>query len=102
MQAIPGLQSLHEKYKDQGLVVIGVNPIDNNDQDFADFLKKRNVTYTIVFADKMLPETYHVSGYPTFYLVDKNGMIVHCSAGYGPGKEEHLESLITMHLKHMN
>jgi thiol-disulfide isomerase/thioredoxin len=102
MQAIPALQSLHEKYKDQGLIVIGVNPYDTNDEAFSAFLKKRNVSYTVVFSDKELPKAYQVSGYPTLYLIDKNGMIVHGSTGYGPGTEGKLESLISMHLKHMN
>ena len=35
-----------------------------------------------------LAKQFDVKGYPTFYLIDKNGEVIHKSAGYGDGTEE--------------
>lgn len=98
MQALPGLQSLHEKYQSKGLHVVGVNPYDKDPDDLAKFLKKRNVSYPVILTDKKFPETYNVSGYPTMYLVDQNGVIIHAQVGYGEGTEKKLEKIIRQHL----
>ncbi|MDF1698591.1 MAG: TlpA disulfide reductase family protein [Saprospiraceae bacterium] len=95
MQAIPGLQALHEKYGDKGLNVIGIDPFDTIEEDNIDeFLTKRGVTYTILLSDRDIPKTYNVSGYPTLYLVDKGGKILHAQVGYGKESEKELEDKI--------
>ncbi|MBQ6727132.1 MAG: redoxin domain-containing protein [Bacteroidales bacterium] len=90
--ALPCLQSLHEKYKDKGFVMIGIDPIDDPVKaKMADFLAKRDVTYTVLFSDRELPKEYHVSGYPTLYFIDRNGNIVHTQIGFSTTLEEELE-----------
>ena len=37
---------------------------------------------------------YKVSGYPTIYLVDKNGDIFHSHVGYSKEMEEKIEHII--------
>ena len=91
--AMPVLQSLHEKYKDKGFVMIGIDPIDDPVKDeMADFLAKRDITYTILFAERELSNTYRVSGYPTLYFLDREGKIAKMHRGYGKGMEEELEA----------
>jgi len=90
--ALPCLQSLHERYKDKGFVMIGIDPIDDPVKGkMADFLAKRDVTYTVLFSDRELPKEYHVSGYPTLYFIDRNGNIVHTQIGFSTTLEEELE-----------
>ncbi len=90
--ALPCLQSLHEKYKDKGFVMIGIDPIDDPVKaKMADFLAKRDVTYTVLFSDRKLPKEYHVSGYPTLYFIDRNGNIVYTQIGFSTTLEEELE-----------
>ena len=90
--ALPCLQSLHEKYKDKGFVMIGIDPYDDPVKGkMADFLAKRDVTYTVLFSDRELPKEYHVSGYPTLYFIDRNGNIVHTQIGFSTTLEEELE-----------
>ena len=91
--AMPILQSLHEKYKDKGFMMIGIDPIDHPDEDeMADFLAKRGITYTILFAERELSSTYRVSGYPTLYFLDREGKIAKMHIGFGKGMEEELEA----------
>ena len=95
MLALPALQNLHVKYKDKGLHVIGIDPYDTKeDDDIENFLSKRGVTYTILLSGKDVAKKYHVSGYPTLYLIDKNGKIISSQVGYGEGTEEKLEQII--------
>lgn len=97
MKALPVLQSLHEKYGSSGLKVIGIDPYDRP-KEMEEFLQKRGVTYEIVFSDKLLPATYHVQGYPTMYLLDEAGKIIHAHTGIGEPTESTLEKVILEHL----
>ena len=91
--ALPVLQSLHEKYKDKGFMMIGIDPIDDPVEDeMADFLAKRDITYTILFAERELSSTYRIAGYPTLFFLDREGKIVKIHRGYRKDMEEELES----------
>lgn len=94
MQALPALQSLHERYKDQGLVVIGMDPYDDKEDNLPDFLAKRDVDYTVLYASRDIAKAYRVNGYPTMFLIDKEGKIIHIQEGYGEGTEARLEEII--------
>ena len=99
MLALPGLQKLHEKYKDKGLNVIGIDPFDSIEKDdIANFLKKRGVTYTILLGGNDVANTYNVSGYPTIYLIDKKGKIIATTPGYRENMEDRLEEIILEYL----
>lgn len=98
MQALPGLQALNEKYKNQGLRVIGIDPYDKKEDDIVAFLAKRGVTYTVLLGGKDAAKVYHVSGYPTMYLIDKAGKIAFVQVGYGKEVDDILEEVIKKHL----
>ena len=91
--AMPILQNLHEKYKDKGFMMIGIDPIDDPEKDeMADFLAKRDITYTILFSERELSGTYRIAGYPTLYFLDREGKIAKMHRGYGKDMEEELET----------
>ena len=93
--ALPVLQSLHEKYKDKGFVMIGIDPVDDPEKvDMSDFFAKRGITYTILFAKQELSEVYHVSGYPTLFFIDRDGKIAKIVNGFSKEMEETLEKTI--------
>lgn len=94
MLALPGLQRLHEKYGDRGLTVVGINPFDTAEDDIGAFLAKRGVTYTVLLGAKEVAKQYRVTAYPTLYLIDRNGVIVHVQEGYGEEAEKELEEVI--------
>ena len=98
--AMPVLQRLHEKYKDQGLAVIGIDPIDDPVKDnMADFLAKRGIDYTVVFSDRELPQKYHVTGYPTLFFINEKGKIEKVHEGFSASMEEEVEKQIQKMLK---
>lgn len=98
--AMPVLQRLHEKYKDQGLVVIGIDPIDDPVKDnMADFLAKRGIDYTVLFSSRNLPQEYHVTGYPTLFFINAKGKIEKVHEGFSQTMEQELEEQIQKMLK---
>ena len=98
--ALPTLQRMHEKYKDQGVVIIGIDPIDDPVKDeMADFIEKRSVGYTVVFSDRELPQKYRVTGYPTLFFINREGKIVKYHEGFSASMEEEVEKQIQKMLK---
>jgi thiol-disulfide isomerase/thioredoxin len=97
MQALPKVEALYEKYKEKGLVIIGIDPYDKKEDGIEKFLSKRGVNYTVLLKGKDVAKDYHVSGYPTVYLIDKNGKILFSMAGYSSG-EDMLDGIIKRNL----
>ena len=90
--ALPTLQRLHEKYKNQGFVMIGIDPYDDPQKDgMSDFLAKRNITYTVLFADRKLTEAYRVNVYPTLFFIGRDGKIAKMEKGFVKDKENTIE-----------
>ena len=98
MLALPSLQALNEKYKDQGLEVIGIDPYDSKENGLEEFLAKRNVSYTVLLGGKDAALEYRVSAYPTMFLIDRSGKIIFIQVGYGDETEKTLEDLIIKNL----
>ena len=90
--ALPVLQRLHEKYRDRGFVMIGIDPYDDPEKDaMADFLSKRGISYTVLFSDHDLAEKYRVGAYPTLFFLDRKGRIVKIEEGFSPEQEDAIE-----------
>jgi peroxiredoxin len=85
---IPTLKSLQAKYKEKGLVVLGVSIDDSSPKEVAAFTKEHQFTYPVVLTggqDK-IPDGYNIFGLPAAYLIDANGTVI--KKYYGP-KDEH-------------
>ena len=90
--ALPALQRLYEKYKDQGVMLLGIDPIDDPVKDeMADFLAKRGISYTVLFSERELSSTYRIVAYPTLFFIDRDGNIAKVHRGYHPSLEEAIE-----------
>jgi thiol-disulfide isomerase/thioredoxin len=95
----PTLQKLHKKYNNKGLNIIGIDPYDTKEKDDIDnFLAKHGVTYTILLGGEDVAKEYHVSGYPTIYLIDKEGKIIFTQVGYGENTADKIEKIISANL----
>ena len=97
--ALPILLSLHEKYKDRGVVVVGIDPYDNPVKDeMVTFLAKRGITYTVLFSDHELSKAYRVHAFPTLFILDRDGKIVEIHTGFskemGTELEEQLQKML--------
>jgi thiol-disulfide isomerase/thioredoxin len=91
--SIPHLIELHEKYADQGLVIVGHT--DGSSMDVEGFVKKKGMPY-IVSVGADIGDAYGVTGIPHVVVIDPDGKI----AWQGhPGALQ--ESTITSALKNV-
>ncbi len=75
-KSLPALDRLQAKYKDQGLVVVGVS-LDDDVANAANFLDRVPVSFTVL-SDTVgtSAEAYHVVAMPTSFILDAEGAIV--------------------------
>jgi peroxiredoxin len=97
--AMTNLIDLQNKYRDLGVIILGIDPIDKNAGELNDFLKGKGVNYPILLGTKEVIGDYKVSSYPTLYLIDKKGKILFNMAGYGVGYEAVIENFIIQAIK---
>jgi len=90
---MPHLQAIHEQYKDQDVVVIGVNAWENDDP--VALMKARNWDYLLLLNGDQVAADYQVTGIPTMVVIDQEGKIVQRKVGAGPGVKDELASTIT-------
>ena len=84
-EEMPVLNRLQERYREQGLVVIGVN-VDNNVRNARTFLRRTPVQFRIVHdPGKEVADRYNPPRMPSSYLVDRRGVIRHVHEGFRSG-----------------
>ncbi len=72
---IPDLKKLYAKYKGQGFVIVGVS-MDSMGRDIvAPFVKAHGIDYPILVSGGDPPPGYPVPGFPTGFLIDRQGMV---------------------------
>lgn len=98
-EALPHYNKLYLKYKDQGLVVIGINEDDDIKERDA-FLKTTSLAIPLYYdKDKSLIQDFKVQALPTLYVFDKNLKPVAFYRGYKTENSQALESQILKLLK---
>lgn len=72
---MPALQKTYEKYKDQGLVVIGVN-IGEAPVSVESFVNQYKLTFPILLdRDMQITKLYRITPIPTTFFIDREGKI---------------------------
>ncbi len=86
---IPYVESIHEKYKNKGAVVIGIDLDGPSKRNVvAQFIKTHGITYLIIGDNGTVANEYGVSGIPRFFIIDKYGRLAFTLAGYRKNMEE--------------
>jgi cytochrome c biogenesis protein CcmG/thiol:disulfide interchange protein DsbE len=84
-QEMPDLQAAYERYKEDGLVVVGLN-LSESRLTVHRFLADVPVTFPILIDEKnRVEDLYHIIPLPTTYFIDKSGKIVHKREGQMSG-----------------
>ncbi|MCD6596697.1 MAG: TlpA family protein disulfide reductase [Bacteroidales bacterium] len=89
VKAMPALSDLNAKYKDQGLKIFGFNSVDNQPRSLDNldkFLGKRDLSYDVILIKPSVDISYKINGYPTMYVIDKEGKIAFVEVGFDEGK----------------
>ncbi|MGH9960793.1 MAG: TlpA family protein disulfide reductase, partial [Pyrinomonadaceae bacterium] len=93
IQAMPGLQSLHERYNSRGVVVFGVNTWEESNP--VEFMKRSGYTYGLLLKGEDVAQAYRVGSLPTLYVIGVDGKVIRRASGIDDG----LAGLIEKHLK---
>ena len=90
---MPIIQSLHEKYKDQGVAVLGIAVADN-EGDPIGYMRRNGFTYTLLLGGDETAALYRAEVLPTLYIIGRDGRIVHAEYGFREDAKDNLESII--------
>lgn len=79
---MPALQQLATAYAPRGLVLLGLS-VDRGAPEQVDaFLRERGITYPVAIVDGEVIRAFGgVRGYPTSYLLDRDGVLRHTVMG---------------------
>jgi thiol-disulfide isomerase/thioredoxin len=88
VNTLPHVTKLQEKYKDKGLVIIGVHSpefaFEKSTANIAAAIKRHGITYPVAQDNDFATwNAYRNRFWPAQYIVDKNGKIVFEHAGEG-------------------
>jgi peroxiredoxin len=73
---IPGYVALQKKYGADGLVVVGVSVDTDGVGPVKKFIKDIGINYIVVMADDSIQDAYGpIQGYPTTFIIDRDGKI---------------------------
>ena len=93
-QSFPWMNAMQDKYRSQGLQVIGVN-VDAKSDDVKKFLAQNPAKFTVAFdANGLTPKSYGVKGMPTSFLVGRDGKVILQHQGFKEADRELLEKQI--------
>jgi thiol-disulfide isomerase/thioredoxin len=99
-RAIPKLNGLASKYKDQGVRFLGIN-VDSprNDAKVKPFVHTYKIKYPVLRdPNSEYSSEVNITGLPTLLMVDGENKIVYIHQGYRPGDENVIEKEIKKHL----
>ncbi|OBY65566.1 hypothetical protein LPB3_04185 [Polaribacter vadi] len=102
IKSIPQLNNIYKKYESKGVKLFGVNDIDTDSLSRAlliPFRQKEKINYPIVLTDKSISEKYKIVGYPTLYIINKDGEIEFSKLGYSENLEKEVDSILNKILK---
>lgn len=97
LRSLPEVNTLYERYKDQGFSVIAIT-IDDPVEDALDFLldMETPLAYRVALDQTAeVMDQYAVVGMPTSFLIDREGVVRMVHKGFREGDTELLEQKLT-------
>jgi peroxiredoxin len=86
------LESLHQKYKDQGVKILGLAVKESNDQNPINYMKEHKLTYGLLLQADPVAKAYRVKLFPTYVVIGRDGAIAAIST---QNKEEEAKAELT-------
>lgn len=78
--SISNLQTLYEH--NQQIDVIAIALDFTSEKDVIDFTNKHQLTFPIALGNETIKQAFDISGYPSYYVINKDNVIVSKSMGY--------------------
>jgi thiol-disulfide isomerase/thioredoxin len=91
-KAIPHIAAIYAKYRDEGLVVLGLN--DEADRAKVEEFAKDRIPYAVLLNAREQFAEYGVTGIPTLFYIDKEGKVRYRDVGFTDGDEQEVDRSI--------
>lgn len=79
---LPVVLSVHNKYNATGLSVVYLNAVDKANEKFKKYVEQNNMLFPCVMVSGDVASQFGVEGYPSYFLVDKNNVVVYSESGF--------------------
>jgi peroxiredoxin len=90
-EEMPVLERLHRRYRERGLVVVGVS-VDRTERNARAFLRRTRVSFPIIHdASHRIANRYSPPKMPSSYIIDRRGIIRHIHEGFQPSDAQRIE-----------
>jgi thiol-disulfide isomerase/thioredoxin len=81
--SMPHLESIHHRYADDGLIVLGLSVDESDPADVRRFAEKLGVRFRIALADEKVLDQYGpIRQIPTTFFINRRGEVVRRTVGY--------------------
>jgi peroxiredoxin len=93
----PSIQKIADTYRAQGLSVVYINILPEQDNLVRDWQNDHHYTFPVLVgaSTQSVGKDYSVSATPTHYLLGPNGRVLATRSGFQPGDEKTLEEEVT-------
>jgi thiol-disulfide isomerase/thioredoxin len=93
--AMPGVQSLHEKYQGKPVSIFGVDTFEPGAGDkAAKYMQEKKYTYGLLLEGDSLAKKYGIGSIPTFVLIGRDGKVIYTGVGFHQGHEKDVAEMI--------
>lgn len=99
IKAMPAIQKVHEQFKGQPVVVLGMNYEGDPRADPAAFMEKNTFTYGLILNAQEVAPAYKVNSWPTLYVIGGDGRVLFSKGGFSPNLERELAEVIQRGVK---
>lgn len=81
VEEMPMIEQFYKQYKDQGLVVLGLN-LNEPRVTVRSFVRETGVTFPVLLDHDIVRKQYGVRSYPTTFFINSEGVIEDIFVGY--------------------
>lgn len=94
-RAMPLVEKLHQRFLErEDVVVLGIATSERGDSDPAKFMRDAGFTYGLLLNGERIAGEYLAASLPTFYVIGKDGKVLHASVGFESDLDETIGKLI--------
>lgn len=98
-RSFPWLNTMHQKYAQDGLVIIGIN-VDQEPADAAKFLRAYPAQFEISYdTDGVLAKEYGVQAMPSSFVIGRDGQVKARHRGFKVKRQDEYEATIVATLQ---
>lgn len=98
-ESLPTMQALHKKYADKAFEIVGISA-DGDEDTLKAFVAQNRMSWTeYLDISGSVQYAFDVDSFPTYIVVDKEGVVRYRQSGFGPTVGGELEDTINKALK---